>query len=119
MDRRTDNNAPEMVLVPRWGPDLQSLRTAIRNFLFASTFSPANIGPGVRPAPNGASASERTKSTTWFAPQQNFRGFVAKTTDPTLKNVKTTASLPSANAQINPVLMAMSQTQLDPNGSWM
>lgn len=119
MDRRHDVNGPQMIRVPWWGPDLNSVRMAIRNFLFANPFSPANIGIGVRPAPAGASESEGTKSTTWFAPQQNFQGFVAKTVDPTIKNTKASASLPSANTQINPVLMSMSQRQIDPYGGWL
>jgi hypothetical protein len=107
-----------MLVTPTWGPDKSSKRLSILNLLFSSTVSPASVGIGTRPAPEGASVSEGTKSDTWLAPQQNFRGFVAKTTDPTIKNNWETASLPSGNSQIDPVLMAMSMQQLNPSGGY-
>jgi len=109
---RGDHNAPDVHAVPIWGPDKSSRRLSVLNWLFASTRSPANDGIGTRPAPEGASESERTKSTTWLTPQQDFRGFAAKTVDPTIKNSSATAMLPSANAQIDPVLMQMSIQQM-------
>lgn len=113
---RRDINAPHVQAVPFWGPDASSRRLTALNVLFASSMSPANIGIGVRTAPGGASFTEGTKSDTWLAPQQNFRGFVGKVADPDIKNTLASASLPSANTQINPLLMMMSAQQLNPGG---
>lgn len=107
--RRTDHNPPEMHSVPFWGPDTNSRRMTGLNLLWSNPVSPASVGIGLRPAPAGASSSEGTKSTTWFNPIQNFRGFVVKTTDPTLKNTAAAASLPAANAQINPVIAMLNR----------
>jgi hypothetical protein len=102
--RRTEHNPPAMLVTPTWGPDTNSRRMTGLNLLWSNPVSPASVGIGLRPAPAGASATEGTKSTTWFQPLQNFRGFVAKTTDPTLKNTAAAASLPAAQTQINPVI---------------
>jgi hypothetical protein len=116
MGRRGDVNGPAMLVTPTWGPDASSRRLATLNAINANPVSPANIGIGTRPAPIGASFTEGTKSDTWLTPQQNYRGVVVSTTNPTLKNTPASASLPSAMTQINPVLVTMSMQQLNPNG---
>lgn len=101
-----DRNAPTLALVPQWGPDGYARRTAVANTVRANPASPASIGIGVRPAPPG-SVTEGTKTDAMLPPQQWFRGMAKLIADPSLKTLKPTASLPSANAQINPVLLAM------------
>lgn len=98
-----DANAPRMVVGPKWGPDGYSDRMAVLNFLRGNAFSPANLGPGVRPAPPGSS-TEGTKSNAWMPPQQNFRGMAARMGDPSSKTLNPVPTFPNTNVQLNPVL---------------
>lgn len=107
-----DLNNPQLVVVPKWGPDGQSLRMARANTTRANPASPSSIGIGVRPAPNGSSVTEGTKTDAWLPPQQSFRGVVIPVATPALMTTKPTASFPSANTQVNPVLLAMSIPQV-------
>lgn len=108
-----DANAPQMLVVPSYGPDAISTRTAVFNSLRANPASPRSWGIGVRPAPSGGSVTEGTKTDALLPPQQVFRGVVKTVVDPTLKTTSRTASFPAANVQINPVLLAWSESQLN------
>lgn len=110
--RGGDKNLPQMLIVPSYGPDAISTRTSVFNSLRANPASPRSWGIGVRPAPSGSSVTEGTKTDAYLAPQQVFRGLVRSVVDPTLKNVSKTASFPAANVQVNPVLLAWSESQL-------
>lgn len=106
-----DPNLPRPALVPIWGPDGYSRRMATINALRANPASPASLGIGVRPAPNGSSQTEGTKTDRWFAPNPQmfaFRGFVAPIATPGLRTSKTTASFPNTSVAVDPVLFAMS-----------
>lgn len=103
-----DANAPNLVIQPKWGPDGLSRRMAVLNILRGNAYSPANIGPGVRPAPPGSS-TERTKTNAFLPPQQNFKGMAARMGDPSGKTLSPVASFPSTNVQINPVLFGIGQ----------
>jgi hypothetical protein len=110
-----DANAPSLVVVPKWGPDGYSQRMAVLGMLRGNAFSPANIGPGVRPAPNG-SAMERTRQTAQLPPQQQFRGVSRPVTDPALRTTRPTAQFPSTNVAINPVLFGLAKPQTSWSG---
>jgi len=110
--KRGDANAPQMLTVPSYGPDAISMRTSLFNALRANPASPRSWGIGVRPAPLG-SVTEGTKTDAYLAPQQVFRGLVRTVVDPTLKTRQSTASFPAANVQVNPVLLAWSESQLN------
>lgn len=109
---RGDLNNPQLVVVPKWGPDGVSRRMAVANSARANPSSPASIGIGVRPAPRGASESERSKTNAPLPPQQSFRGVVIPFATPALITSKPVSSFPSANTQVNPVLLAMSIPQV-------
>jgi hypothetical protein len=113
--RRGDVNAPSLVLTPVWGPDKYSLRMAIRRFLFGSPAGPASWGIGPRPAPAGASVTENSKTDGWLPPQQSFTGMTAAIGNPALRTLRSTASFPSADVQVNPVLLAF---DVDQNVGW-
>lgn len=106
-----DPNLPRPALVPIWGPDGYSRRMATVNTLRANPASPASIGIGVRPAPNG-SQTEGTKTDHWFKPNPqtaSFRGYVKTVSSPALRTTKPTASFPNTSVAVDPVLFAMSQ----------
>lgn len=98
-----DANPPRMVLTPKWGPDGYSGRMAVLSILRGNAFSPANLGPGIRPAPPG-SDTERTKTNAFLPPQQNFKGMAARMGDPSSKTLNPVPTFPATNVQINPVL---------------
>lgn len=110
---RGDLNNPQLVVVPKWGPDGQSQRMAVANTVRANPSSPASIGIGVRPAPVGSSVTERTKTDALLPPQQSFRGVVMPVAMPAYITTKPASSFPSANTQVNPVLLAMSIPQVN------
>lgn len=101
-----DSNAPNLVTGPKWGPDAYSRRMATLSILRGNAYSPANLGPGVRPAPPGSS-TEGTKTNAFMPPQQSFKGMAAHMTNPSSKTLPRVASFPSTNAAVNPILLAM------------
>ncbi len=101
-----DTNPPNLVIAPKWGPDAYSRRMAALSILRGNAYSPANLGPGVRPAPPGSS-TEGTKTNAFFPPQQSFKGMAARMTDPNGKTLPKVASFPATKVAVNPVLLAI------------
>jgi len=99
-----DVNAPAMVVTPKWGPDQSSLRMAFKAFFFGSSASPANIGIGPRPAPDGASFTEGSKTDTWLPAQQQFTGVTKAIVDPAIATLRKVAQFPSAGVATDPLL---------------
>jgi hypothetical protein len=108
-----DRNAPVMRVVPFWGADGYSIRTAIRNALRANPFPAARSGVGVRPAPSGASVTEGTKTDAWFGNPQQYAGTVVKVANPTLKNTTLVPTFPAASVAVKPWLTEWSNAQLN------
>jgi len=113
--RMGDENRPGFAILPIWGPDGQSRRMALWNFLRANPFGPQSWGPGVRQAPQGASVSERTKWSGPLLPQQSFRGLNRAIADPAIATLRRTAQYPSAGVATNPWVMDF---DVDPNSGW-
>lgn len=101
-----DHQPPVNQVVQTWGPDRQSRRMALWNFMRGSSVGPQSWGIGVRPAPSGASSSENVKSTAWMAPQQMFRGATTPITQPAILNVTRNLSYPATSDQVGPPWMS-------------
>lgn len=98
-----DINHPVYQTVQTWGPDKQSRRMALWMWLRGSSFGPQSWGPGVRPAPTGASNSENTQYSGDDLPmQQAFRGATRAITNPPSLTLRATGSYPAASDQIGP-----------------
>jgi hypothetical protein len=113
--RMGDTNRPGFAILPIWGPDGQSRRMAIWNFIRGNPFGPSSWGPGIRPAPYGASASENVKSTTYLPAQQQFSGLTRAIADPAIATLRRTGQFPSAGVATNPTFMDF---DVDPNAGW-
>ncbi len=114
---RGDANGPIWARIPLWGPDRYSLRMAIANMIRGNPAIAATTGIGVRPAPRGASATERTKSTTSLPVQQQTRGAnLTYVADPSIRNVPVVAQLPATQVGIDPVLVQLGNR--DTRGRW-
>lgn len=111
-------NLPDLVVGVRYGPDDYSRQMAVANATFANPFSPSNIGLGVRPAVAGGSPMSGTKTDAWYSPVQNFRGVPSSITNPALKTLKPTGSLPSGNQNIDPVLLGWTPQLWSGVGAW-
>jgi len=111
-------NLPEQQVRIAYGPDAYSVQMAMNNAGFANPASPASIGLGVRPAPDGGSMVQRTKDDRWYSPIQNFKGMRSNITNPALKTLKPAGSLPSGNQSIDPTLLAWTPDLWSGVGSW-
>ncbi len=102
-----DINSPVYQTVQTWGPDKQSRRMAVWNWMRGSSVGPTSWGPGVRKAPFGASWSENVKYSGDDIPaQQAFRGATRAINDPWIANVARSSSYPSGSDQIGPPWMS-------------
>ncbi len=113
--RRGDENKPGFAILQIWGPDGQSRRMALWNWLRGSSFGPQSWGAGPIAPMAGGSVASRTKQSATLPPQQAFRGLTAVIANPPNKTLSPVTQLPSAGVATNPLFLTY---DIDHNAGW-